>query len=233
MSCLALSTEILLSGSFDKTIKLWAAKSPFGCINTYRESCWVKSLCMLSNEHFVCGLSSGQINKWSLSTFQMVDSFQTHENWVNDLKLVDSFGLASCSLDQSIKLLDVNTLECLKIFEGHSGGVNCLDFLLDEKKLFSASQDHTVKVWSLSTGRCLNTIDLESSVLCLALVSSSLLAVGLVGDEHNLKLVELNTDQVKSMRGGHHSSVLALKFDPSEKVLVSGSSDRTFKFWKF
>ncbi|CDQ57106.1 unnamed protein product [Oncorhynchus mykiss] len=58
--------------------------------------------------------------------------------------------------DNSIKIWDKQSLECLKILTGHTGSVLCLQY--DERVIVTGSSDSTVRVWDVNTGEVLNTL---------------------------------------------------------------------------
>ncbi len=81
-----------------------------------------------------------------------------------------------------IKLWNLETNVCLRTSIGHEHEVNCLKISSDKSKLLSGSDDRTVRVWDISTGECLKTIDLNYPVNRLEILSSSFLAVGILYD---------------------------------------------------
>ena len=54
--------------------------------------------------------------------------------------------LASCSGDESVRVWDVSTGECVKTLEGHEDCVDCV-VELGDGRLASCSYDNTVRVW--------------------------------------------------------------------------------------
>lgn len=42
---------------------------------------------------------------------------------------------------------------------GHTGGINSVAVSHDDRLLFSASDDQTVRVWEVESGRCLRTLE--------------------------------------------------------------------------
>jgi F-box/WD-40 domain protein MET30 len=60
------------------------------------------------------------------------------------------------SLDNTIKLWDLNTGKLLSTLFGHSDGV--WGIAGDTIRIVSASQDRSVKVWDLQTGTCVYTL---------------------------------------------------------------------------
>ena len=66
--------------------------------------------------------------------------------------------LASGSHDQTVKLWDVNTGQCLKTLQGHTSWVWSVALSPDAQTLVSGSQDETIKLWDVNTGVCLKTL---------------------------------------------------------------------------
>ncbi|KAH7302855.1 WD40-repeat-containing domain protein, partial [Stachybotrys elegans] len=67
----------------------------------------------------------------------------------------DAKHLASASGDNTVRLWDAATGQCLQTLEGHRDAVNSVVFSPDAKHLASASLDKTVRLWDAATGQCL------------------------------------------------------------------------------
>jgi WD40 repeat protein len=61
----------------------------------------------------------------------------------------DNKFIISGSGDETLKLWDVQTGECLKTFKGHSGCVFSVSFSNDNNFIISGSQDKTLKLWDV------------------------------------------------------------------------------------
>ncbi|KAF9002031.1 WD40-repeat-containing domain protein [Cyathus striatus] len=76
--------------------------------------------------------------------------------------------LISGSLDNTIKLWDIETGKPVRTFFGHIEGV--WSVASDKMRLVSGSHDRTIKVWSKEEGRCTATlVGHEAAVSCVAL----------------------------------------------------------------
>lgn len=66
--------------------------------------------------------------------------------------------LATASDDHSLRLWDVQTGRCLRVFEGHTHFVMCCAFNATGSLLASGSFDETIMLWDVVTGRAIRTI---------------------------------------------------------------------------
>ena len=112
-------------------------------------------------------------------------------------------------------------------FEAHTDYVRSLALSADESKVFTASDDGTIKIWSSSTGRHLRTLEGHNDWVMHVLVSPDDMvfsacfdgSVGVwSGDNYELTMLD------------HHTrSVRALAFGDGK--LFTGSTDRTICMW--
>ncbi|MFP6574760.1 MAG: hypothetical protein VB912_06375, partial [Pirellulaceae bacterium] len=64
----------------------------------------------------------------------------------------DGRQLASASLDNHVKLWDVQKGEVLHTLKGHGDGVYTVAYDPSGKKVVSGSLDHSLKIWDSQTG---------------------------------------------------------------------------------
>jgi WD40 repeat protein len=69
----------------------------------------------------------------------------------------------SGSRDETVRLWNSSTGECVRVLEGSSGKVACLSLSVDGKYVLSASggagSDRTIRLWETRTGKCLRVFE--------------------------------------------------------------------------
>jgi WD40 repeat protein len=67
----------------------------------------------------------------------------------------DGNTLLSASFDNTLKLWDTQSGDCIRTLEGHQNSVLACAFAPDGNTLLSASDDKTLKLWNAQSGICL------------------------------------------------------------------------------
>ncbi|KAJ8078518.1 hypothetical protein PM082_012801 [Marasmius tenuissimus] len=92
--------------------------------------------------------------------------------------------LISGSLDNTIKVWDIETGKTVRTFFGHIEGV--WGVAADKMRLVSASHDRTIKVWNREDGKCISTlVGHAGAVSCIALGEDKLISGS---DDHTVKV---------------------------------------------
>ena len=69
----------------------------------------------------------------------------------------------SASKDNTVRLWDLDTGQCLRTLEGHKRDVNSVSVSPDGRRAVSGSYDRTLRLWDLDTGQCLAVYPARSS----------------------------------------------------------------------
>ncbi|KAJ1673326.1 ubiquitin-binding SDF ubiquitin ligase complex subunit met30, partial [Spiromyces aspiralis] len=174
----------LFTGSLDGTVKIWCYHSGL-CVRTLTafENTGVISLAYRGRILCVGG-QSGELRVFDTAK-GTVFTLPGHSDWVNCIRFVSDRTLLSCSDDGTIKVWDLDTRQCVSTLTGHTHHVqwiHLLDDLHTHPSLspsirasdsasatdssqpaplpfaISASLDNTLRIWDLSTGRCIETL---------------------------------------------------------------------------
>ncbi len=143
----------------------------------------------------------------------------------------DGAQLASASDDNTVKLWDAHTGQCLRTLSGHSGSVLSCAFSPDGAQLASASADNTVKLWDAHTGQCLGTLSGHSSRVMSCAFSPDGAQLASASADNTVRLWDAHTRQCLRTFSGHSSFVISCAFGPDGTQLGSASSDASVKLW--
>jgi len=136
----------------------------------------------------------------------------------------------SGSYDNSVRIWDLRTHECVSVLEGHSGPVCMVQMEKSGKTVVSSSRDTSLKIWDLrKKGKCLQSMQEHTDwVPCFQFDGKRLISGSYDG---TLRVWDTKTGKSTHVMQGHSGAVNALQFDVDGTTLVSGSSDKTVRIW--
>ena len=227
--------QFLVSGSFDKTVKVWELPSGALLHSLDDHSQGVGSVTISPNGHnLASGSGIGKIRLWQLSTGNLLYTLDGHSSSVLALAYSpDGRTLASSSEDGTIKLWNLETGELQYDLSGHSDRVWSVVFNPRSPLLASSSYDGTIKLWNTKTGKLLHTLHSNSRRVSSVAISPNgkILASG--SSNGTIQLWQLSTGKVLRTLHRHYSAVQSIAFSPDGLILASsgGSLDPTIKLW--
>jgi WD40 repeat protein len=232
-----------VSISEDQTIKLWDASGQ--CLRTldgYNN--WIFAVAFSPDGRWLASGSEDQVIRlWDVEEKTQVRTLQGHTNIVGSVAFAPQHPpqesipflkgqlLASSSDDQTIRLWDSQTGECLKTLRGHQDWIQSVRFSADGQLLASGSRDQTIKLWDWRTGECLQTLQGHTErIKSIAFHPRGLwLASG--SDDQAIRLWEVATGLCVRVMQGHQGWVMSVAFSPEGDLLASGSADQMIKIW--
>src|SRR5438874_3417783 len=87
-------------------------------------------------------------------------TFGEHENGIFSAAFSpDGRYIITGSRDWKLRLWDVATGKCLRIFEGHKQMIKAVAFSPDGRFALSGAEDNTLRLWDVATGKCLRSFE--------------------------------------------------------------------------
>jgi WD40 repeat protein len=220
-----------LSGSSDRTMKLWEV-STGQCLSTFEgHSDLVLSVCLSADgKYALSGSSDNTLKLWNIKSGQCTRTFAGHYNDVSSVCLSADGKYALSGSDNTLKLWEVSTGLCLRTFEGHSKGVSSVCLSADGKYAISGSSDKTLKLWDVSTGQCLRTFEGHSSYVTSVSLSADGTHAFSGSWDKTLKLWEVSTGLCLHTYEGHDNYLDSVSLSANGRYALSGS-ENTLKLW--
>lgn len=223
----------VVSGSLDRTLRLWLADGG-QCLRTLRgHSGGVYCVAVLprgggEDEHIVSGSDDNTLRVWDAASGRALQTLRGHSDTVAcvvTLALSSGAYVVSGSWDKTLRVWagdagveGAELGQCLRVLPGHSRQVHCLAAVPSaaggcSALVASGSWDRSVRLWDVLTGHCLGVLPGHSDyVLCLAALRVPLSLFDAAGTA----TPPPPTDDAAA----------------TAPVLVSGSIDRTLRFWR-
>lgn len=184
----------------------------------------------------IIGADDMYIRCYNYNTMEKVKVFEAHIDYIRSITVHPTLPVfVTCSDDMLVKAWDWDKgWECVMLFEGHSHYVMQVKFNPKDPNTFaSASLDHTVKVWNLSSPVPNFTLEgHEKGVNCVDYYNGGDKPYLVTGsDDKFVKIWDYQTKACVQSLEGHTHNVSCVAFLPDRPLIVSGSEDGTVRLW--
>ncbi len=232
----ALSTDgrRVVSGSWDNTVKVWAADTGqcTATLNDHTDS--VRGVSLDATGNLALSASWDKtLRLWDLAAGECLGLLAGHGNCVTSVDLsADGSRAVSGSWDRSVRLWDVAQRRCLQSFDGHTAPVNAVALSPDGCLVLSGSEDKTIRLWEVAGGRCLHTLEGHDDRVTAVCFSSDGRWAMSASKDWTLKLWNIATGDCVRTFKGHHGAVHAVFLSFDGHWAFSGGKDKTVRLWE-
>ena len=222
----------IVSGSDDKTIRLWDLQGnqigqPF---QGHRDS--VRSVAFSPDgKSIVSGSNDKTIRLWDLQGNQIGQPFQGHRGFVISVAFSpDGKSIVSGGDDKMLRLWDLQGNQIGQPFQGHEDTISSVAFSPDGKSIVSGGDDKMLRLWDLQGNQIGQPFQGHKKSLNSVAFSPDGKAIISGSSDKTLRLWDLQGNQIGQPFHGHENGLNSVAFSPDGKAIVSGSL-YTLRLW--
>jgi hypothetical protein len=184
-----------------------------------RTSSYTAAVFTPSGRTLISGDAPGEIREWDTVTGKEIRKFEGHPDFVTPSPWPKPYP------------------------PGHVGVVDCLAVSPDSRRLVSAADDRTIRVWETTTGKECALMERATGArneyprphyqLAISPDGALLATRGQDGDRrHLIDLWDIRAGKRVATLDGHRDAVTALAFSPDGRRLISGDADTLSYIWE-
>jgi pleiotropic regulator 1 len=227
------SNEWFVTGSADRTIKVWDLASGTLKLTLPGHVASVRAVVVSPRHPYLFSASEDkEIKCWDLEYNRVIRNYHGHLSAVYTLSLHPSLDvLVSGGRDSSVRVWDMRTKKEIHLMSGHTDTVHMVETQDAEPQVISGSADSQVRLWDLAAGRCRVTLtNHKKAVRALAVHKEEYSFVSASAD--NIKKWKFPEGVFMENLSGHRSIINSMSMN-RDGVLVSAADNGTMNFWDY
>ncbi|MCE1246560.1 MAG: hypothetical protein LWY06_07950 [Firmicutes bacterium] len=170
--CLAFSPDgnKLVSGGFDGKVKIWNMVSFGDSREISSHTGYVMTVSFSSDgKRFASGGQDGKVHIYDADSGKILTTLPVLNAYIYSTAFHPGGKIIAVGSEKSdVELYDVMTGDLIKKISGHKRGVGGVAFSPDGNYLISAGMDKTLKIWGMTSFRCLKTFKFDYDAFPLA-----------------------------------------------------------------
>lgn len=226
------SNEWFVTGSADRTIKVWDTASGQLRLTLTGHIEQVTGLAVSSRHPYMfsCGLDK-QVKCWDLEQNKVIRNYHGHLSGVYSLALHPSIDvLMTGGRDATCRVWDMRTKVQAHCLSGHEDTVAAILAFGTDPQVVTASHDKTVRLWDLRTGKTLSTLTYHKKAV-RALAAHPTEAAFASGGADNIKKFRLPGGEFLFNTLQQQKAIVNCLAVNEDGVMVSGGDDGSMWSW--
>ena len=183
---------------------------------------------------FAVGLGGGDVSVYTTSSWERKSTLNHDCDGGSVRRVVyspQSDRMATCGDDNTVKLWNAETRECLHILHEHTDLVTCVSYSSQGDRIASSSSDSTVRIWDVVTGECLQTLSGHSDEVFGVAYSPQGDQIASGGADCVIRLWDIDSESCSYLLLGHADSIWNVTYSSKGDQLATSGMDSTIRLW--
>ncbi len=148
------------------------------------------------------------------------------------LGLIDRVDSDRIEVEEAINRTErEDAMLCIRVLDGHSAIIRSACISQDGRLAVSASDDATLRIWDLESGRCLRTLQRDpygGASVCLDSNGKFLIST----DGNRLRVWDVASGECLRILEGHEDPISSVAINSAGDLAISGSRDGSLRVWE-
>lgn len=140
--------NIIISGSKDKTIKLWDYQKKKNILTLKGHTKTVRCICTINEKLIISGSADKTLRIWDIEKEKNTKILRGHTETVTCCIYINDV-IISGSKDKTVKVWDIKKAEVIYNYTSHTSAVRCLNYI-NNNQIVSAGDDSIIRIWEVS-----------------------------------------------------------------------------------
>lgn len=224
----------IVSGSWDKTVRIWEAATGRELAVLRGHEGWVESVAITPDgRRIVSGSADKTVRIWETQTGRELAVLRGHDDWVSSVAITsDGKRIVSGSWDKTVRIWDTEASRELAVLRGHGNRVTGVAISGDGRRVVSGSWDKTVRLWEADTGREVAVLSGHEDWVTSVAMSSDGRRIVSGADDKTARVWEADGGRELAVLRGHDGWVWSVAMTPDGQRVVTGSWDKSVRLWE-
>jgi len=235
VSSVAVSPDgaFIVTGSYDKTARIWDATSRTELAVLEGHNGWVASIAVSPDGAFiVTGSEDNTARIWDATSGTELAVLAGHKSRVSSVAVSpDGAFIVTGSNDKTARIWDATSGTERAVLEGHEGRISSVAVSPDGAFIVTGSNDKTARIWDASSGIEQAVLEGHEGAVSSVAVSPDSVFIVTGSNDNTARFWDVEGGAEQSVLEGHEGRILNLAVSPDGAFIVTGSEDNTARIW--
>jgi WD40 repeat protein len=234
------SGRIIVSGSFDKSLKIWDGGSGQLLRTLTGDTEGISSVAFVpSGKQIVSGSLDRTIGIWDADSGQSIRTLRSDQSYSWEVPPAvwsvaispDGARVAAASADATVKIWNIASGELVHLLKGHGDVVTSVQYFPVGRAIASGSKDGTVRLWDAETWQSLGWVTNPSGQVLAVAVSPDGKHFAASGNGNSVSIWNATNGQLIRTLTAEASALCALTYSTDGRKIIAGGSNGSIVAW--